>query len=162
METFLPIPGYSRYTISPSGQVYNTKRCTFLKPQPAGTNTIMYTVNIADDRGFRKSEYVHRLVAMTYIPNPNNLKYVNHIDGNKTNNHVSNLEWFDKNIGWVPPPQKLDPETVIEIFNKARHIHDDRKLYNNLAKQYGVQGQTIRLIVNGGLWSSITGVNKQN
>lgn len=43
--------------------------------------------------GLRHPRYVHRLVAETFIPNPNNYPEVNHLDGNKKNNHVSNLEW---------------------------------------------------------------------
>ncbi len=43
--------------------------------------------------GTYKQEMTHRLVAKTFIPNPNNLPVVNHIDGNKNNNHVTNLEW---------------------------------------------------------------------
>ena len=46
--------------------------------------------------GHRKECTVHRLVARAFIPNPNNLKEVNHIDGNKQNNDVSNLEWCDR------------------------------------------------------------------
>lgn len=44
----------------------------------------------------RKMKYIHRLVAETFIPNPNNLLEVNHKDGNKQNNKVNNLEWCSR------------------------------------------------------------------
>ena len=52
--------------------------------------------------GRRKHFYMHRLVAEAFIDNPKNLRYINHIDENKTNNNVSNLEWctFEYNINY--------------------------------------------------------------
>lgn len=40
-----------------------------------------------------KHKHIHKLVAEAFIPNPNNYSYVNHIDGNKQNNYIDNLEW---------------------------------------------------------------------
>ena len=56
-------------------------------------------VSLTDSKGKRKRT-VHRIVAETFIPNHDNLPQVNHIDGNKANNNVSNLEW-------VTPSQNL-------------------------------------------------------
>ena len=56
--------------------------------------------------GLRKTYTVHRLVALTFIDNPFNKKTVNHIDGNKTNNHLSNLEWATQS------------ENVLHSFNQ--------------------------------------------
>ena len=48
---------------------------------------------LINDEGKRIKHPVHRLVAITYIPNPDNLPLVNHKDENKQNNNINNLEW---------------------------------------------------------------------
>jgi hypothetical protein len=87
------IPGYSKYQISEDGKIYSLYRKRFLSPMRFG-KYLRIKVKKDGDSAI-KPKFIHYLVAITYIPNPLDLKYINHIDGTGDilNNHVSNLEW---------------------------------------------------------------------
>lgn len=83
----------NRYIASKDGKIYSLISSKDLKPN---TNNCGYEcVHLRID-GKTKSFLVHRLVAETFIPNPNNYKEINHIDGNPLNNKVENLEWCNR------------------------------------------------------------------
>lgn len=81
--------GYRDYGITKDGQVWSFITNTFLKPH---INKRGY-LTVTTSSGILKQPYVHQLVAKCFIPNPENKPQVNHIDGNKQNNHYTNLEW---------------------------------------------------------------------
>lgn len=74
------------YEITKDGEVINKHSGRHVKPQKNGKG--YYRVSIGG-----RLQFVHRLVATKYVPNPNNLPQVNHKDGNKLNNCADNLEW---------------------------------------------------------------------
>jgi hypothetical protein len=94
------VVGYEGYyRVSDSGNVISVTRYDRLGRLKVGVikrtiiqNSGYKVVNLKVD-GEQKNHLVHRLVAEVFIPNPDNKKFVNHINGNKLNNEVSNLEW---------------------------------------------------------------------
>ncbi len=80
----------TNYEVSDDGQVRNRTTKRVLKQQTSKDN--YKTVSLSINKK-QKNMRVHRLVALTYIENPDNKNIVNHIDGNRQNNLVSNLEW---------------------------------------------------------------------
>lgn len=90
------IPNYeSKYQVSNTGKVrsLNYKRTGKTKILKIREDKNGYTVVTLTKNSKKKTYSVHRLVAQAFIPNPNNLPCINHIDEDKTNNTVWNLEW---------------------------------------------------------------------
>lgn len=96
-----PIPGYvEHYSATHDGRIWSHKSCKFLRPtvNPRGYAMVDLYVN-----GKRRMEYVHRLIAMTFAERRStDTNCVNHIDFDKLNNSISNLEWATQaeNLAW--------------------------------------------------------------
>lgn len=119
-----PIKDYEgKYYITPQGDVVNAKGKTlaYTVNKKTGYKTVALWKN-----NIGSSKTIHRLVALTYLTNPNNLPEVNHIDGNKLNNHVDNLEWVtrSKNMihaygtGLVEQTKLLDTPTYESLLER--------------------------------------------
>lgn len=144
------------YEITRDGQVINKKTGHILKPQPNGKGYLRVSIS-------KKLQFVHRLVAEKYIPNPDNLPQVNHKDGNKLNNCVENLEWVsnkqnrthavDNGLhlqGEKCPWSKLTEEDVRYIRN-----HSSEKTQKGWAEEYNVSKGTINDILHYRTWKNI-------
>lgn len=91
MEIFKVIKEYPLYSISSEGRVMKNATQKIMKPSKKSNGYLQINLFTCDGR--RKKEYVHRLVALTFLPNSESLPVVNHIDGVRDNNTVENLEW---------------------------------------------------------------------
>lgn len=90
-EIWKDVKGYEGlYQISNYGRVKNKKTDYILKPALGSWG---YEFVQLCDKGRETSKCIHRMVAESFLDNPDNLPQVNHIDGNKRNNHIDNLEW---------------------------------------------------------------------
>lgn len=83
------------YLICDRGYLINTETGNTTKGTKKRSG--YYEVNYKDNDGNHHFKNIHRLVAIYFIPNPENKKEVNHIDGDKANNAAENLEWVDRN-----------------------------------------------------------------
>ena len=89
-EDWKDIEGFEDYTIDEKGNIYSKRKRKYLKQT---INKFGYCkVTLQKDK-HKKAFSVHRLVAQAFIPNPKNKPQVNHIDSNRQNNNVKNLEW---------------------------------------------------------------------
>ncbi len=172
-EQWKLIDGFEDYEVSNLGRIksYKNNEENILSLNFNNTG-YGYATLYGDDRvQFR----IHRLVAEAFIPNPNNKPQVNHLDGDKTNNRVDNLEWctHKENIkhaienGLFKGFLNLDGHIMRgELHKDTKFSKEDvlyiRDLYKNtdinqyeIADLYGVAQSTIERIVNRKNWKHI-------
>ena len=103
------IPGYQGlYAATQDGQIWSYYKNNFLKPTPQEDGYLKVSLF---KNGNKKTFYVHKLIALTYIPNLENKETVDHIDKNKLNNNYLNLRWAtlseqNKNKDWTEKMQE--------------------------------------------------------
>lgn len=151
------IPGFPGYSITESGEIFNSdgQECV---PYIESNGYLRITLG-----GTRK--YVHQLVAITYVPNPDNLPEVNHDDGDKMNNFYKNLEWMThadnvkhghrtgltNNVGSNHGMAKLTDEAVREI----RIQLSTGKTQREIAYDFGISQQLVSKIKTKANWKHI-------
>ena len=160
-EVFKDIQGYNGYQVSNLG---NVKSLRGIKRQSVHRDGYLQAALI-NEQG-RKTSYVHRLVALAFIEKVEGKEYVNHINGNKKDNRVENLEWCTKsenskhsfrigtqcNKGIQHPGHRLTESDVREIRAKFQPRVCTRDM---LSKEYGVEPCTIKAIVLNRLWKHV-------
>ena len=177
-EVWLPVVGFEGfYAISNFGRAMAVNRTTnsgkwgFEKRKEkllaqSKKPKLEYKYVILSKEGKTKTLKIHRMVAMAFIPNPENKRDVNHKDLDKTNNHVDNLEWVTPlenrrhavsaghcNKGETVMTAVLNAEKVKEIrYIHSRGVADNKEL----AKIYKLAGAaSIRFVINGRFWKHV-------
>lgn len=150
------------YEISNRGNIRN-KNTKHILAQYITRNGYCH-VAIRDGKKW-KGIYIHRAVAETFIPNTDNKPQVNHIDGDKTNNNVSNLEWVTHSENMCHALSmglaSNKDRNIILTYEEAEWIRQhyiprDRKYGSRgLGRQFGVSHQMILDIVHNKTYKNI-------
>ena len=123
MIGFKYIPGYyGLYSIDENGNVFSHISGKILKPHANHRGYLMVDLY---KEGKVKKGIIHRLVAITYIPNPYDLPEIDHIDTNRQNNHVSNLRWCTRRDNCLNP---LSLEHAGQARTGSKHYLFGKKL----------------------------------
>ena len=155
----------TNYIVSTYGNVYNIKTGNLLKPFKLSKGYL--GVNIFID-GKSHTKKVHRLVAEAFIPNPYNKSQVNHIDGDKTNNNITNLEWCTckencihaevNNLRHHPRGENngFSKYTEKQIHHVCKLIESAKFSLYEISILTGVSYGSVKVIKNGKEWNYIS------
>ena len=119
------VKNFSNYFVSPNGDMYSrlSGKMRLIHPSTTSDGYLHYV--ITDDQGKRRKYRVNRAVATAFIPNPNNLSEVHHIDEDKTNNNVDNLMWIShlQNMQAGTQIQRRSKPVVLTSINTGEKLY---------------------------------------
>lgn len=142
MAAWKDVPGYEDlYRASDEGQIYSKTRKKLLRQSYA--NGYLKTTLVKDK--IEKTVLVHRLIAITFLPNPNNYPCVNHKDELKDNNKVENLEWctYSYNINYGTAPKRNSLNHINhKSLSKSVLCYKDGMLLKEYSSIHEAQRQT--------------------
>lgn len=156
----------TNYVISKYGNIFNINRNHLMTPYLSNSGYKVVKITIPGIN-ISKNYFLHRLIAQTFIPNPKNLPYINHIDANKLNNNINNLEWCtpehnvheairlnlmnykydDEHHG-----SKLSSEEVENIIIEYLNGKEPKEIY----KEKGLNKNLVNQIIRGVSYKKIT------
>lgn len=142
-EIWKDIPNFNGYQASCQGRIFSQKRNKVLKTNKNEKGYLRVNLSV---NGKRTSQRVNRLIAMTFLDNPDNLPEVNHKNGNKEDNTVNNLEWCTHLYNMQEayknnqiPPRKANKTS----FTPKQVLKYD--LDNNLLNKYNTLSEASKL-----------------
>jgi hypothetical protein len=185
MEYIQDIPGYEGlYAVTRDGKVWSYPKKSrvgrnggfrmdgnkWLKPfkSVSASGKPYHRLSIADANGRRKSLLVHRIVAQTYIPNPDKLPFINHLNGATLDNRVENLEWctakrntkhaYDN--GWIRTPKQQGERNSQAKMTEAdarrvKKLSRDGMGDTAISRETGINRSAVKDITKGKTWRHI-------
>lgn len=149
---FKPIPGYrGRFYANNKGEILSDSAYS-------ANNKGRRILKQSDNNGYKtvtingKTNYVHRVVALTFIPNPNNYPCINHKDENKSNNNVENLEWctheYNMNYNCLGIRRAEDNSKHIKVTDIHTNNVTIYRNKNHCSAQLGFSVATITKYIN--------------
>lgn len=154
-ELWRKVEGYPSYSVSSKGRVcsnnlYSHKKPLIMTAHPDKDGHMKIRLC---NKGKAQNFFVHRLVAIAFIENPDNLPIVNHKDENPANNCVENLEWCtaQENTVYKNMPQRRANPLKIPIIQKTLNGEFVRawKSRSDIQNELGYSGGNITLVCQG-------------
>ena len=146
------IRGFPNYYVTKDGHVYSDKHGKLKELKPIPDNKGYLTVHLYKS-GKMYTRYIHQLVAIEYIPNPNNYKLVNHKDEVVDNNYYTNLEWCDQkynlSYGTARKRMALSKSKAVYQYTLSGDFVRRWNSSHEIERELGIHNTLINKCVNG-------------